>query len=162
MTYQLWHWQCEWYISRGWWFVDSDEGFHNIHKYILVFALLNFDLVLSFLKINAAWLLFIMLICAKIVEIQYIILFRTSKQRLWESDARNGLSPRCARIIGFNTYLLTLLVDCVNDNQALIMQQTIKLFQIHKAFNKILLKQIRYFLKQMRYPIVLSVWTKSM
>ena len=105
MTHQLWHWQYEWYISRGWWFVDCDEDFRNIHKYILVFALFNFNLVLSFLKINAAWLLFIMLICAKIVEIQYIILFRTSKQRLWESDASNSLAPHCARIIGFNTYL---------------------------------------------------------
>ena len=105
MTFQLWNWQYEWYISRGWWFVDGDEDFRNIHKYILVFALFNFDLVLSFLKINAAWLLFIMLICAKIVEIQYIILFRTSKQRLWESDASNGLSLHCARIISFNTYL---------------------------------------------------------
>ena len=68
MTYQLWHWQYEWYISRGLWFVDCDEDFRYIHKYILVFALFNFDLVLSVLKINAAWLLFIMLICAKIVE----------------------------------------------------------------------------------------------
>ena len=50
----------------------------------------------------------------------------------------------------------------MNDNQALIMQQTIKLFQIHKTLNKILLKQIRYFLKQIHYPIVLSVWTKRM
>ena len=33
------------------------------------------------------------------------------------------------------------------------MQQTIKLFKIHKTLNKVLLKQIRYFLKQIRYPI---------
>ena len=46
----------------------------------------------------------------------------------------------------------------MDDNQALLMQQTIQLFQIHKTLNKILLKQIRYFLKQIRYPIVLSVW----
>ena len=43
MTYQLWNWQYEWYISRGWWFVDSDEDLLNIHKYtcIFVFALLT-------------------------------------------------------------------------------------------------------------------------
>ena len=54
-------------------------------------------------------------------------------------------------------HILILRVGCLNDNQALIMQETIKLFQIHKTLNKILLKQIRYFLKQIRYPIVLSV-----
>ena len=97
MTYQLWHWQYEWYISRGWWFVDCDEDFRNIHKYILVFALFNFDLVLSFLKINAAWPLFIMLICAKIVEIQYVILFRTSKQRLHETQMQATAYPHVAR-----------------------------------------------------------------
>ena len=59
-------------------------------------------------------------------------------------------------------HIVILRVDCLNDNQALIMQETINLFQIHKTLNKILLKQIRYFLKQIRYPIVLSVWTKSM
>ena len=113
MTYQLWHWQYEWYIRRGWWFVDCDEDFRNIHKYTnlswtclvsgplnfehpsvllfcLVFALYNFDLVPSLLKINAAWLLFIMLICAKIVEIQYIILFRTTSMRI---RCKQGLIP---------------------------------------------------------------------
>ena len=64
-----------------------------------------------------------------------------------------GISPRFARINGFK-HIHILRVDCVNDNKVLIMQQTIKLFQIHKTLNKILLKQIRYFLKQIRYPMV--------
>ena len=113
MTYQRWHWQYEWYISRGWWYVDCDEDFRNIHKYILVFAFFNFDLWLSFLKIDAACLLLIMLICAEIVEIQYIILFRTSKQRLWESDASNEAYPHVARelLVLTHTYFTCRLCE---------------------------------------------------
>ena len=95
MTYQLWHWQYEWYIRRGWWFVDCDEDFRNIHKYILVFALFNFDLVLSWKSIDAAWLLFIMLICAKIVEIQYIIYFER-QNNVYENQMQATAYPHVA------------------------------------------------------------------
>ena len=50
-----------------------------------------------------------------------------------------------------------LHVDCVNDNQALIMQQRIGIVKIHEIIFKICGDRYVTSLEQIRYPIALSI-----
>ena len=54
-----------------------------------------------------------------------------------------------------------LRVDCMNDNQALVMQQRIGIVKIHEILFKICWNRYVTSLEQIRYPIALSFWTKG-
>ena len=54
-----------------------------------------------------------------------------------------------------------LRVDCMNDKQALIMQQRIGIVKIHEILFKICWNRYVTSLEQIRYPIALLIWTKG-
>ena len=54
-----------------------------------------------------------------------------------------------------------LRVDCMNDNQTLIMQNRILIVKIHEIVFKICWNRYVTSLEQIRYPIALSIWNKG-